>query len=89
MVSAQPCRPSRPRRWAGPAAARPDEYRRNVERYQDQLAEQRRKRAEKAKAQAAAEARRRTNLRAVGSRTAGRDHRSPSEEAGCHGLLAQ
>ena len=44
-----------------------DEYRHNVEKYQDQLAEQRRKRAEKAKAQAAAEARRRSNLRAVGS----------------------
>jgi len=44
-----------------------DQYRRNVDRYQDQLEEQRRKRAEKAKAAAAADARRRTGLRAVSS----------------------
>ncbi|MFF2080654.1 helix-turn-helix domain-containing protein [Kitasatospora sp. NPDC058162] len=42
-----------------------EQYRRNVDQYQDQLAEQRRKRAETAKAKAAAEARRRGNLRAV------------------------
>jgi hypothetical protein len=44
-----------------------DQYRRNVDQYRDQLAEQRRKRAEKAKQTAATDARRRSNLRAVGS----------------------
>ncbi|MFJ2781515.1 helix-turn-helix domain-containing protein [Kitasatospora sp. NPDC087315] len=43
-----------------------DQYRRNVDQYQDQLEEQRRKRAEKANAEAAVEARRRGTLRAVG-----------------------
>jgi hypothetical protein len=44
-----------------------EQYHRNLSRYQDQLAEQRRKRKEKAERETAAIARRRSSMRAVGS----------------------